>query len=217
MPFDGADDRFADRTDAGRLVATALVERGVDADIVLAIPRGGLPLGRAVADALDAPLDVVVASKIGAPGNPEYAIGAVGSDGSVWLDDDAIDRLGVTDSYIDRERDREARGAREKASRYRSGAPEPDLSGQSVVVVDDGVATGSTAIAALRLVRARGADRVVLAVPVGPPDTVARLETEADAVVALKTPRRFGAVGAFYDRFDQVSDETAMSYLDRDG
>jgi predicted phosphoribosyltransferase len=215
MPPDAENGRFADRTDAGRQLANELVERGVDADVVLAIPRGGLPLGRVVADALDAQLDVIVASKIGAPGNPEYAIGAVGSDGSAWLDDEAIDRLGVDDAYVARERDHETRVAREKASTYRGEEPEPDLSGASVVIVDDGVATGSTAIAAIRLARASGAERVVLAVPVGPPDTVSDLEAEADAVVALRTPSRFGAVGAFYERFDQVSDEEAKAYLDR--
>jgi predicted phosphoribosyltransferase len=207
-------DRFADRSDAGRRLAAELVDRGVDADLILAIPRGGLPLGRAVADALDAPLDIVVASKIGAPGNPEYAIGAVASDGSVWIDDDAIESLHVSDAYLDREREREIRAAREKASRYRGDREPPAVDGRTVVVVDDGVATGSTAIAALRLVREGGADRVVLAVPVGPPETVSELDTVADEVVVLLTPSAFGAVGAFYDRFEQVTDEEAMAYLD---
>ena len=208
--------RFADRTDAGERLAAELVDRGVDADLVLAIPRGGLPLGRKVADALDAPLDIVVASKIGAPGNPEYAVGAVASDGSVWLDDDAIAQLGVNDAYVEREQDRELRAAREKAARYRGDRDPPDLTGKTVVVVDDGVATGSTAIAALRLVREGGAERVVLAVPVGPPETVSELEPVADEVVVLRTPSTFGAVGAFYDRFGQVTDEEAMTYLDDD-
>jgi len=207
-------DRFVDRTDAGERLAAELVDRGVDADLVLAIPRGGLPLGRAVADALDTPLDVVVASKIGAPGNPEYAIGAVASDGSAWLDDDAIDRLGVSDAYVSREREHETEAAREKASRYRGDRDAPDTTGKTVVVVDDGAATGSTALAAIRLVRAGGADRIVLAVPVAPPETATDLEAVADAVVVLRTPSTFGAVGAFYDRFEQVSDEEAMTYLD---
>jgi predicted phosphoribosyltransferase len=215
MSIDTDGERFADRTDAGRRLAGELRERGIDADLVLAIPRGGVPVGRPVADALGASLDVVVASKIGAPDNPEYAIGAVGSDGSAWFDEAVIDRLGVSDAYVDRERDREATAAREKASRYRPDGPVPDLTGRSVVVVDDGAATGATAIAALRLVAAAGAERIVLALPVAPPDTVDRLEAEADvdAVVALETPTQFRAVGAFYDRFDQVSDEEAMAYL----
>ena len=206
--------RFSDRTDAGERLAAELVDRGVDADLVLAIPRGGLPLGRAVADALGAPLDIVVASKIGAPGNPEYAIGAVASDGSAWVDDDAIDRLGVSDAYVERERERETEAAREKASRYRGDRDASDPTGKTVVVVDDGAATGSTALAAVRLVRTSGADRIVLAVPVAPPETVTDLEAVADAVVVLQTPSTFGAVGAFYDRFDQVSDAEAMTYLD---
>jgi predicted phosphoribosyltransferase len=206
--------RFDDRTDAGERLAAELVDRGIDADLVLAIPRGGLPLGRAVADALDVPLDIVVASKIGAPGNPEYAIGAVASDGNAWLDDETIARLGVADAYVERERERELETAREKASRYRGDRAPPDLTGKTVVVVDDGVATGSTAIAALRLVREGGAERVVLAVPVGPPGTVSELDAVADEVVVLRTPASFGAVGAFYDRFDQVTDEEAMAYLD---
>ncbi len=206
--------RFEDRADAGQQLAEALAKRDLDADVVLAIPRGGLPLGRAVADALGVPLDIVVASKIGAPHNPEFAIGAVASDGSAWVDQETIDRLGVDEAYVDREREREAEKARTKADRYRGDREFLDLAGKTVVIVDDGVATGSTAIAAVRLVREQGAERVVLAVPVGPPDTVRELETEADDVVCVETPPHFGAVGQFYNRFDQVSDEEAMAYLD---
>lgn len=208
--------RFADRTHAGRQLAEALVDRGVEADLVLAIPRGGLPLGRAVADALDAPLDIVVASKIGAPDNPEFAIGAVASDGSAWLDEGTIDRFGIDETYIEREREREAAYAREKADRYRGDRAPPEVADRTVVVVDDGVATGSTAIAAVRLLRAQGAGHIVLALPVGPPETVRSLEAEADEVICLQTPAHFSAVGQFYDRFDQVSDEEAMGYLRAD-
>lgn len=206
-------DRFEDRIDAGERLAAAVRSRDVDADVVLAIPRGGLPVGREVADALGVPLDIVVASKIGAPGNPEFAIGAVSSDGSVWLDDGTIDRLGIGDDYLDRERARETETAKQKADRYRGDREAPDLEGLTVVVVDDGVATGSTAIAALRLVRAGGAARVVLAVPVGPPSTVEDLADEADEVICLRTPSHFSAVGQFYRHFDQVEDAEAMAYL----
>jgi predicted phosphoribosyltransferase len=205
--------RFNDRIDAGRRLAEALAERGVDADVVLAIPRGGLPLGREVADALGVPLDIVVASKIGAPHNPEFAIGAVASDGSAWLDEETIRQLGVNDEYVQREREREAENARQKAERYRDEERAPGLSGKTVLIVDDGVATGSTAISAIRLARSKGAERVVLAVPVGPRDTVAELEDEADEVVCLQMPASFGAVGQFYGRFGQVSDEEAIGYL----
>ncbi|WP_247007419.1 phosphoribosyltransferase [Halorientalis litorea] len=204
---------FRDRRDAGERLADRLVSTDVAADIVLAIPRGGLPLGRPVADALDAPLDVVVARKLGAPDNPEYAVGAVASDGTVWLNDDAVARTGVDDDYLEREQAEQAEAAREKAERYRDG-PAPDLTDEVVVVVDDGVATGSTAFACIEQVRAAGADRIVVAIPVGPPDTVADLETVADEVVCLETPANFRAVGQFYERFDQVSDDEAVQYLD---
>ena len=206
---------FRDRTDAGRRLAELLVERGVEADVVLGIPRGGLPVARPVADALDAPLDVVVASKIGAPHNPELAVGAVASDGSLWRNDALVDRLGVDEAYLSRERERESEAAREKLERYRGEREPPDLEGKRVVVVDDGLATGATTVAALRQVRAAGADRVLLAVPVGSPDSVERVRAEADEVICAETPPNFSAVGQFYDRFDQVSDEEAMAYLDR--
>ena len=205
---------FRDRSDAGTRLGDALVDRGVTADVVLAIPRGGLPLGRAVADALDAPLDVVAAKKLGAPHNPELAIGAVASDGSTWLNDELIAELGVSDAEVAEERDRVAALVREKEERYRGDRIGEEFEGQRVVIVDDGVATGATAIACLRRLRAAGADRVVLAVPVGSPDTVERLEREADEVVALETPAVFRAVGQFYDRFEQVQDEEAMTYLE---
>ena len=213
MSGDGSP-RFRDRDDAGRRLAEALVSRGVAADLVLAVPRGGLPLGRAVADALGVPLDVVVASKVGAPGNPEFAIGAVAADGSRWLDEETIERFDVDADYVEREADRVARAARTKAATYRGDREAPALDGRAVVVVDDGVATGATAVAAVRLARERGAARVVLAVPVAAPGTVEDLAAVADEVVCLSTPPAFGAVGQFYDRFDQVTDEEAMALLD---
>ncbi|MDY6770937.1 MAG: phosphoribosyltransferase family protein [Candidatus Nanohaloarchaea archaeon] len=206
---------FADRNDAGTQLAEELLEREIDADIVLAIPRGGLPLGRKVADALHVPLDIVVARKISAPRNEELALGAVASDGSVYLDEDMVQRSGATDDYLEEQQEIEAENAREKRDRYRDGDTGPDLEGKTVVIVDDGVATGSTAIACLRQVREAGAARVILAVPVGPPDTIDDLEDEADEVICLEQPELFMAVGQFYDRFDQVSDEEAMEYLDR--
>jgi putative phosphoribosyl transferase len=206
---------FRDRADAGEQLAEALRERDIEADVVLAIPRGGLPLGRPVADALDAPLDIVVAKKIGAPGNPEYAIGAVAADGSVWRNEEAIRATGADEEYFERTREEEAQAAREKAERYRGEAGGPDLAGKSVVVVDDGVATGSTARACLEQVLATDPERVILAVPVGPPDSISELQEQADEVVCLETPRTFRGVGQFYERFDQVTDEEAMTYLER--
>jgi len=203
---------FADRTDAGKRLADALEARGVAADIVLAIPRGGLPLGRVVTDRLDAPLDVVVASKIGAPNNPEYAIGAVAEDGTVWRNEEAITRLRIGEDRLAAGRSREQAAAVEKAEDYRTGGP-PDLGGKRVVVVDDGVATGATMRACLGLVREGGPASVVVAVPVGPPETLDELGSLADEVVAVERPERFRAVGAHYRNFDQVTDEEAKSYL----
>jgi len=206
--------RFTDRTEAGERLGEALREREFDVDIVLAIPRGGLPLGRAVADALDVPLDIVVASKIGAPGNPEYAVGAVASDGSVWRNEQAFRGSGTDEAYFEREREAEAANARQKAERYRGEQPEPDLTGKTVAVVDDGVATGSTVRACLEMLDGTDAERIVLAVPVGPPDTIRELRERADDVVCLVTPSDFRGVGQFYERFEQVSDDEAMAYLE---
>jgi predicted phosphoribosyltransferase len=205
---------FRDRTEAGERLAEVLREAGVTADVVLAVPRGGLPVGRVVADGLDLPLDVVVARKLGAPDNPELAIGAVGADGATWLNEELLDRLGVGESYVQRERERQAETAREKRERYQ---PTPiDLDGASVLIVDDGVATGATTMACVRATRAAGARRVVVAAPVAPPETVELLREAADDVICVDTPFVFGAVGRFYDSFPQVSDDEARSYLDRD-
>jgi len=204
---------FTDRTDAGNALADRLTEAGVEADLVCAIPRGGLPVGRAVADRLGAPLDVVVATKLGAPSNPELAVGAVAGDGSYWLNDDLVAQLGVDDAYIDRERDREAAVARRKVADYRGGEPLPDVAGKRVVLVDDGIATGATAIACLRQLQATDATTVVLGVPVAPAAVRADLAAEADRVVVVEEPQPFGAVGRHYRTFEQVSDDEAIALL----
>lgn len=204
---------FDDRADAGRRLADLLQSRGNAVDVVLAVPRGGLPVGRAVADRLGVPLDVIAAKKLGAPRNPELAIGAVAANGSAWLNDELVTRLGVDDAYLESEQERAAATARGKMESYRDGREPLDLSGRRVAVVDDGVATGATIRACLRMARAMGAESVVLAVPVGPPDTVDDLRAEADRVVVVEEPSRFGAVGQFYRSFGQVTDEEAMEYL----
>ncbi|MDF9744179.1 phosphoribosyltransferase [Natrinema salsiterrestre] len=207
---------FDDRTDAGERLAAEVNARDLEVDVVLGIPRGALPVARPVADALEADLDVVVARKLGAPQNPEVALGAVASDGSVWENDDLIDRLSVSEEYLADVRAEEADNAREKADRYREEDGLPDLKGKRVLVVDDGVATGATATACLRQVRETGAEWVGLAVPVGSPRAVADLEREADEVIALETPAEFRAVGQFYRQFGQVTDEEALEYLARE-
>ena len=206
---------FRDRWEAGERLAGYLQEQGVTADIVLAVPRGGLPAGRAVADVLGVPLDIVVARKMGAPGNPELAIGAVASDGSVWRNEALIQQLGVEQDYLERVRQEEAANARDKFDRYRGDRPDPELTGKRVVIVDDGVATGATTVACIRQAYSDGAAEVILAVPVAPPESVRRLEEEADRVLAIATPESFMAVGQFYETFGQVTDEEAMTYLAR--
>lgn len=207
---------FTDRIDAGQRLAAALTAQSIDVDLVLAVPRGGLPVGRAVADALEVPLDIVVARKVGAPGNPELAIGAVAADGTTVINDDLVARLAVDERVVEAGIERERAAAEAKRDRYRGGRPPSDVAGARVVVVDDGVATGATTIACLRSVRAAGARFIVLAVPVAPPDVLGRLEAEADEVVCLETPTSFGAVGQFYESFEQVSDEAALGYLEPD-
>lgn len=204
---------FTDRAAAGAELGEALVEQDVEIDLVLGIPRGGLPVARPVADALDVSLDVVVTKKLGAPGNPELAIGAAGSDGSIWRNDDLIDRLGVEKAYVEDEAQRAVETAREKAVTYRDGRATPSLAESRVAIVDDGVATGATVIAAVRLVRAAGVPEVVVAVPVGASDTLNQIAEEADEVVCLSQPASFGAVGAHYESFEQVSDEEARALL----
>lgn len=205
---------FRDRTDAGEQLADVVEGHGVEPDVVLAVPRGGLPVARAVADHLGVPLDVVVARKIGAPGRAELAIGAVASDGTTWLNERLIDEIGVGEDYLSDAAESERRAAEEKLERYREEPGAPDLAGKTVLIVDDGVATGATTIACIRQVEAAGAGRVVLAVPVGPPDTVERLQSEADEVICVETPPHFRAVGQFYENFAQVTDEEAVTYLE---
>ncbi|WP_248896743.1 phosphoribosyltransferase [Haloplanus halobius] len=204
---------FQDRMEAGDRLAELLDQRDIAADLVLGIPRGGLPVARPVADRLDAPLDIVAAKKMGVPGNPEFAIGAAAGDGSAWLNESVIERYGIDEDYLNEERERAAETARQKIERYRGDRDPPEMEDKAVVVVDDGVATGATARACLRQVEGAGAARTVLAVPVAPPDSVAELEAEADEVIVVESPPNFTAVGACYREFEQVTDEEAMAYL----
>jgi predicted phosphoribosyltransferase len=159
------------------------------------------------------PLDVVIPRKVGAPGNPELGIGAI-APGVRVLDHLMIERLGVTDEYIEREVAEQEAEIERRADAYRRGRPPADLDGRIAVVVDDGVATGGTAAAALRWARARGAEAVVLAVPVAPPDAVRRLSTEADRVLCLRTPEPFYAVGQWYQDFGQTTDDEVVALLE---
>ncbi|MBI3647485.1 MAG: phosphoribosyltransferase [Actinobacteria bacterium] len=205
---------FVDRSDAGDRLAEALRERLEGPVVVLGIPRGGVLVAEAVARALDAPLDVVVPRKIGAPQNPELAIGAIAPGVQVW-DPGLIGRLGVNDDYMRREVEVQEAEIARRTEAYRGGRPPLGLEGRTVVVVDDGLATGATAVAACHWVRRQGAARVVLAVPVAPPEALGRLEDEADEVVALRTPFNFFAVGEWYGSFEQTSDDEVVTAMAR--
>lgn len=204
---------FKNRKQAGIKLGEELKNRDIKPDLVLAIPRGGVPLGRKVADKLNTSLDIVVASKIGAPHNPELGIGAVASDGSYWLNEDLIESLDIEQSYIEKHIQKEAKNAREKLIFLRGKEELPELENKKVVLVDDGIATGGTVIACIRQIRQFEPEKLVLAVPVCPPDTVEKLKDEVDELIILETPKHFGSVGSFYDEFKQVTDKKAKEYL----
>lgn len=205
--------RFHDRRDAGRQLGEKLAQRDLADAIVLGLPRGGVPVAAEVAQRLRVPLDVVVVRKVGAPTNPEYALGAIGEGGVEVLDQQALRTVGVRrddlTATIRREREELAR----RVHRYRGERQGLDVAGRVTVIVDDGIATGSTARAAGQVLRAAGAVRVILAVPVGPPRSIERLAGDFDEVVVLSTPPDFRAVGSWYDSFAQTTDDEVERLL----
>jgi len=203
---------FRDRDEAGAALAESVPPRIGEPATVLAIPRGGVAVAVPVARALGAPLDVVIPRKLGAPGNPELAIGAV-APGVRVLHERAVRQLRVPASYIEGEAHRQEAEIARREAIYREGRAPAPVAGRTVVVIDDGVATGATAVAALRWARAAGASRVVFAAPVGPPAARRRLEPEADEVMLLREPFGFVAVGEWYRDFDQVTDDEVVAML----
>jgi len=203
---------FLDREEAGRRLGEALAPLRDEDAVVLAIPRGGVAVGREVARMIGAPLDVVIPRKIRAPPNPELALGAVAPGGRV-LDERLVAALGVTEDYLAQEIAEEEREIERRTAAYRQGRPGVPLAGRVAVVVDDGVATGSTAIAAARWTRAQGVSRSILAFPVAPADSLRRLQREADEVLLLETPEPFYAVGQWYERFPQLEDDEVVAML----
>ena len=205
---------FKDRVDAGKQLADKLQKyRGADT-IVFAIPRGGVVIGYEVAIALNAPLEVIIPRKIGAPGQPELAIGAIG-DGISVLDEQTIRYLNVSEKYIQEEIERQRREVERRWQIYRKDKPFPDISNKTVLLVDDGIATGYTTMAAARALRKKNPGKLVLAVPVAPSDSVQRLRPEVDELVVLETPDMFYAVSAWYEEFPQTSDEEVIAHLRR--
>jgi putative phosphoribosyl transferase len=203
---------FADRRDAGEQLAASLAHLAGEDVVVLGIPRGGVEVAFIVAGALGVPLDVVIPRKIGAPGNPELGLGAVAGEVEV-LDERLVGMLGVSDEYLRGEIEMQRQEIARRSAVYRGDRPEVSLEGKIAVVVDDGVATGGTAAAAVRWARARGASRVVLAVPVAPAEAVWRLSKEADEVRVLAQPEPFYAVGQWYRDFPQVEDWRVIELL----
>jgi len=207
---------FEDRKDAGeRLVSMVEEFRGKADTLVLGLPRGGVVVALEIALALNLPLDVWVSRKIGAPLNPELAIGAVDSDGNVLLDDNSVRLYEISERYLREMTDEQAAEVKRRYERYRGTAEPPDVKGKTVLVVDDGVATGFTMLAALQSLRHRGAGEIVCVVPVASPRVMRKLEQNSDRVECLSTPSYFGAVGEFYRNFNQVSDEEVIACLEQ--
>jgi predicted phosphoribosyltransferase len=203
---------FDDRLDAARQLARALARLAPEKPLVLAIPRGAVPMGRVIADSLGGDLDVVLVRKLGAPANPEFAVGAVDETGWAYVADYA-DEVGATAAYLEREKHAQMQTMRERRLRYTPTRAPLDPAGRVVIVIDDGLATGATMIAALHAVRAKKPRRLVCAVPVAAPESLAKVRPHADEVVCLDTPEFFHAVSQFYRTFGQVEDEEVIATL----
>jgi predicted phosphoribosyltransferase len=203
---------FENRVAAARQLAAALSEYRNQHPLVLAIPRGAVPMAKVIADELNGELDVVLVHKVGAPGNPEFAIGAVDESGWVYLADYA-DETGASEQYIQNEVSTQLAAIRQRRAQYTPIRQPIDPAGRVVIVTDDGLATGSTMLAALHALRARNPSELICAVPVAPPDTLEKVRSNADRVVCLSTPINFRAVAQFYMDFPQVTDEEVIATL----
>jgi predicted phosphoribosyltransferase len=208
---------FQDRTDAGRQLAKALLKYKGQHPVILALPRGGVPVAAEVAAALDAPLDLVLVRKIGVPTQPELAMGAVtdGKEPAVVRNNDIIELCGISDHEFDAICQEELAEIERRRKRYIGDRARTKVNEQVAMIVDDGIATGATTLAAIRAVRSRQPKELVLAIPVAPLDTIKKLNPEVDAIVCLETPEQLGAIGYFYRDFHQVSDEEVVATLKR--
>ncbi len=208
---------FRDRNDAGRQLAEKLQHLKERNPVVLALPRGGVPVGFEIAQALEAPLDLVLVRKIGVPWQPELALGAVtdGDDPDVFIDRHLVAELEIPEDYITAETARQIEELERRRLVYRAGRVPLDIAGRAAIVVDDGIATGATMHVALQATRRRNPTWLVLAAPVAAPDTLARLRPEADEVVCVETPAGLGAIGYYYRDFHQVSDAEVTEILAR--
>jgi putative phosphoribosyl transferase len=205
---------FSGRAEAGQLLAHELEQFRGQKPAVLGIPRGGVAIAEQIVQALDGDLDMVLSHKLGAPGNPELAIGAVCEDGKLFLDDRIASCVGADDDYIEREKARQLQEIARRVKRYRQVLPKIPLAEKVVIVTDDGVATGATMQAALWAVRQENPRKVVAALPVGPADTLAKLSQDADETICLQAPPFFSAISQFYRHFTQVEDEQLLEILE---
>ncbi|WP_319520269.1 phosphoribosyltransferase family protein [uncultured Martelella sp.] len=208
---------FADRHEAGEALLKRLSPLDPENTVVLALPRGGLPVADVIAEALALPLDIVLVRKVGVPGQPEYAVAAVtdGTSPRITINEDVARVTGLHDADIRRLAERELPELRRRRDIYLKGRPPVPLAGKTVVVVDDGIATGATMRAALRMVRDAGPAHVIAALPVGPAETIAELRQDCDEVICLDCPASFRAVGLHYRNFDQVTDAAVSEIIER--
>jgi putative phosphoribosyl transferase len=206
---------FEDRRDAGRRLAGKLSRFEDERPVVFALPRGGVPVGYEISRALQAPLDVFVSRKLGAPDQPEFGIGAVAAGGVRVLNEDVVRRLGVPEDYIEQITAQETAEVGRRLRYFRGERPEPEVGGRTAILVDDGLATGVTARAAVQALRSRGPGRLVLAAPVCAAQTADLFRTTVDDLVCLKSPSDLGAIGFWYRNFEQTSDEEVVELLER--
>lgn len=205
--------RFVDRSEAGEALGSAVAELGPADPLVMALPRGGVPVAAEVARTLDCDLDVLVVRKLGVPHHPELAMGALGEGGVIVRNDEVISMASIGPADFDRVVEREEGELQRRVTEYRQGKSPADPRGRTAIIVDDGLATGSTARAAVTVLRGRSPSSIWVAVPVAPGDTIRLLEEEADRVVVVHQPRFFGAVGAWYDDFSQTTDAEVRELL----
>ncbi len=207
---------YRDRREAGRFLARQLTEYAGRPDVVvLALPRGGVPVAYEVARALGAPLDVFLVRKLGLPGHEELAMGAIASGGVRVLNEDVVHALGISEDVVATVVAEELQELKRRERAYRGNRPAPDVRGKTVILIDDGLATGSTMRAAVAALRQQGPARIVVAVPVGAPETCAELQEEADEAICAQTPDPFYAVGLWYRDFSQTTDEEVRDLLER--
>ncbi len=204
---------FKDRRDGGKKLAERLGKYKGDDPLILALPRGGIETGYEVARELDAELDVIVVRKLGAPSNPEFGFGAIGAGDTRVINEQTVKRLGLSEDEIERVAEKERKELNRRLEKYRGNRELPGIEGRTVIIVDDGMATGGTAMAAVQTTRAQNPEKLILAVPVSPPDSADKLRDEVDDLICLETPSAFMAVGQWYSRFGQTSDDRVIELL----